>query len=43
VYEVFTRGKKLRDHELPMMLRRPGGLGLYLIERIMDKVEYQHR
>jgi serine/threonine-protein kinase RsbW len=36
------RGAKPRDHDRPLMERRPGGLGLHLTNRIMDNIEYVH-
>jgi len=37
----ITRKEDINAH-LPIEQRRPGGLGIYLTKKLMDRVEYTH-
>lgn len=38
----FTKAKD-PDVDLPIELRRPGGLGIYLTKRMVDRIEFSYR
>ena len=41
-FDITTEAPAV-DVDLPLEERSPGGLGLFLVKRMMDRVEYEHQ